>query len=315
MQSANGNLVSNNLIGLDGSGTALLGSTAVGILVTGVGAEVSNDNLIDFNVIGGCGNGIYINSNASNNQVSDNFIGTNSPGTNLGNLGSGVVIQGDASGPCTGNIVRTNTIRFNGYVTAGDSFGVYIVGVAGNPDILNAILGNNLYDNDLNGIELQNNSNNNQIPPIISMATLNSSNILEIDVTAPAVPAASSFRLDFFINTVDRNPITEGARYIGSITSVPSGQSVTQTFNVVSPAVALGNFVSATATNLNNVGQPGDTSEYSLNTQVTPWLSLCGKCSMLAYASLSLMNPFAIPFGLSVPPSLPIGVPVLAADM
>ena len=209
----------------------------------------------------------------------------------------------------------TNTIRFNGYVTAGDSFGVYIVGVAGNPDILNAILGNNIYDNDSNGIELQNNSNNNQIPPIISMATLNSSNILEIDVTAPAMPAASSFRLDFFINTVDRNPITEGARYIGSIASAASGQMVTKTFNVVSPVVALGNFVSATATNLNNAGQPGDTSEYSLNTQVTAWLPLCGKCKMLAHAFLSQMNYLALPFGLSIPPLLPVGVPVLAADL
>lgn len=293
-----GNIIENNMIGVNASGTATLGSAQMGIMLNGAGPDGTNNNTIQNNIIGGNGDGIYITDNASNNIINNNYIGTNSAGTNLANGGSGIVVQGAADGPCLANLFQTNTIQFNGFtgttglfttthdaepriippnggvrLGAGDNFGIFLMGDPSDPDILNAMLANNISFNDSNGIELQNNSNDNQIPP-----TLNSAGVcldesaLTISITAPATPAASNFRLDLFVNTVDRNPITEGARFIGSIASVPSGQTVTQTFIVTSPNVVPGNFISATATNLNNAGGPGDTSEYTLNTLVATFI-------------------------------------------
>jgi hypothetical protein len=79
---------------------------------------------------------------------------------------------------------------------------------------------------------------------------------------------ASLFRLEFFSNSADRTPIAEGERFLGALNSVPTGAAVTQSFPA--PGVSVGQWVSATATNLNNAGgAPGDTSEFTPNFEIT----------------------------------------------
>gem|GEM_PF-1594091 len=269
---ANNNTIQNNNIGTDSTGSFLVGATAgPGISLTGDTTSTCNSNLMQNNIIGGNQYGIALVSNSSLNQILSNYIGTNAANSNLGNTASGILIQGANTLPCSQNLMQLNTIAYNGNgLGAPDFYGIFINGNAATPDILNAMLANNDANNNNNGIKLLNNSNNNQIPPTVTAAgvCLNK-NALTLTITAPATPAASNFRLDIFVNTINRNPITEGARFIGSFASVPSGQSVTQTFIVPAPAIVPGNFISATATNLNNGGAVGDTSEYSLNTLVT----------------------------------------------
>ncbi|HSW76237.1 MAG TPA: hypothetical protein VLG50_04300, partial [Candidatus Saccharimonadales bacterium] len=109
-----------------------------------------------------------------------------------------------------------------------------------------------------------------QDPPTINAVEVcGGDNIIVVTITAPALPAASFFRLEIFLNRVNRNPITEGEIFVGAIDSVPSGATVTQSFFVPS-GVTTADFVSATATNLNNTGgTPGDTSEFTLNSPIT----------------------------------------------
>ena len=264
--------IEGNLIGVNaadtsalpnGAGIQLLGSTDAGTPVTGT---IINDNVIS----GNTAEGISLASSTVNSTIQANFIGTNSSGASLGNGGSGIIIEGTDGFPCTGNLIGGtssasdgNTIEFNG------AYGVEVDGNATTPDILNPILGNSIFLNANNGIELLGGGNNDQEPPTINSAAVCAmgGNTVTIGVTAPAAPAASNFRLEFFLNTVNRNPITEGQTFIGAIAPVPSGQTVIQSFTLPDGTVSVGQWVSATATNLNGAGDtPGDTSEFSLNT-------------------------------------------------
>ena len=310
--SSSNNIIYNNKIGVNSAGTAIFGATQYGILVTGDAAEPCSSNNIDTNIIGGCQfNGIYLSGACSTNVIRNNFIGTNGSDTNLGNGSSGILLQGSDDGSCVANRVENNTIKFNGFATPGDEYGILIAGAVA-PDILNTILANNISANSSQGIKLLNGANHDQGAPIVDSASVCSwQNVVTISATAPTLPIASSFILDFFINTENRNsilktreadledvvfnpdpivapfglsPITEGARYIGSVSSVATGQSVTKTFVVSSPSVVPGNFVSATATNLNNGSGPGDTSEYSLNHEVIECSPVAGRVSALTQA-------------------------------
>lgn len=268
--------IEGNIIGLNSTQTALLPNTIVGIQLVGAVDMPVMGTLIKNNVISGnTAEGINMGPNVINSTVQGNFIGTNSAGSAFGNGSSGVVIAGGLGLPATNNTIgginpgEGNTIQFNG-TTVTPSYGVIVGGNSASPDILNPILGNNLSLNDNNGIELVNNGNNLQDVPVIVTATGDST--LVITATAPTLPAASTFRLEFFVNEVNRNPITEGQLFIGAMDGVASGATVTQSFTV--PGGIVARWVSATATNLNNVGDTyGDTSAYSLNASVFPTCS------------------------------------------
>lgn len=272
-----------NFIGLDAAGTATLPNN-IGIQVLGTSnpSDPSNGAVTQVNanygnvISGNASHGIYITTNVNTSYFDANFIGTDVTGTiNLANGGNGVLIQGVANAPCIANYFgyeEPNIIANN----AG--YGIYIDSdpTLTTPDIYNAILGNNIYNNGGNGIQLANNGNDAQAAPIIINAVLNNNGTaVTIEATAPSTPSGINYRLDYFINSTDRSPITEGQLYlggsVGSIQSIPAGATVTQSFPLNTPLYS-NVWVSGTATALNNSGQPGDTSPFTANfaTEILP---------------------------------------------
>lgn len=263
------NTIQNNKIGTNGTGTALLGATnSPGIVLNGI-TDPCNNNSIENNIIGGNLYGIGLFADSSFNQIVSNYIGTNTSGIDLGNINSGILIQGSNGAPCTNNLISLNTIEYNGNgVGATDFFGVLIFGDPTTPDILNAIVSNSIFNNASNGIVLLNNGNDNQEIPTINSAYFLGTQ-LTISATAPTTPSGAHFELQFFMNDINRNPITEGQMFIGSINDVAVGATVMQTFTV--PDLTPMSYISATATNLNGVANaPGDTSPFTNNSVVMP---------------------------------------------
>jgi len=259
--------ITGNIIGLNASANAAL-PNAVGIQLVGAAGASVTGSLINNNTISSnTGAGINLGANAVSNTIQANFIGTNSSGAAFGNGSSGIIIAGTTGLPATSNLIgdtssaNGNVIAYNGTTTT-PSYGVIVGGDATTPDVLNAILGNSIFLNNNNGIELVNNGNDLQAPPIVVSAS--GSDSITITATAPTLPATSTFRLEFFANASNRNPITEGQEFIGAINDVTSGTTVTQTFPISGSLV--GKWISGTASDLNGLGDnPGDTSPFSLN--------------------------------------------------
>ena len=110
---------------------------------------------------------------------------------------------------------------------------------------------------------MANNGNDNQIVPVIVNAVFNTvGNGITIEATAPSTPSVN-YRLDFFLNTSDRSPITEGGLYLGTIETVAAGATITQFF-ALSSTITNG-WVSAVATALDGTNYYGDSSAYTTN--------------------------------------------------
>ena len=118
---AHGTRVVGNSIGTDPSGTLDRGNDGRGVVVY---SEGTHDNTVGSgraggrNLISGNGSGgVGIFSQAADNAVLGNLIGTKKDGTGaLTNAGSGVEIDGNASGNLVGGTLPgdANTIAFNG---------------------------------------------------------------------------------------------------------------------------------------------------------------------------------------------------------
>jgi CSLREA domain-containing protein len=126
-----GNTVTGNFIGLDPSGTVERGNGCQGLHLGGASNTVGGLDPGDRNVIaatGGCGGNLAIGG-SSNNQVLNNYLGTNAAGTaSLG--GSGGVVIGTSS---TGNVIGGTSAAARN-VISGNSVGVNIFdsGTTGN---------------------------------------------------------------------------------------------------------------------------------------------------------------------------------------
>lgn len=264
-----------NFIGTDAAGTATLPNN-IGITCQGVydpsdstnglvtEATINNSNVIS----GNASHGIFLTTNTTESIIYNNFIGTDlTSSINLGNGGYGILIEGTANAPCTNNCIG---LQGDNVITFNAGYGIYIDGNAATPDTLNPLLNNSIFNNGGNGIVLTNNGNNLQAAPTIINALLNENgNGITIAATAPSTPASTNYRLDFYINNTNRAGITEGQTFIGSIASVASGATVVDFFSLTT-TISSNLWVSATATNLNNPGgQPGDTSPYCSNFQMT----------------------------------------------
>jgi VCBS repeat-containing protein len=253
-----GNRVEGNLIGIDASGTAVLGNNA------GVVINASN------NVVGGAaaGAGNVISGNASvgvwipgtGNRVEGNRIGTDATGTVMLANGIGVhltsssnVVGGTAAG--TGNTISGNT-----------NSGVRIIGSGATG---NTIRGNAIYANGGRGIDLGGDGvtandvgdvdvgpNNYQNFPTLPYARAGTST--RVAGSLNSTPNAT-FVLDFYANTAaDPSGYGEGERYLGS-TTVTTDAAGNSSFDVTLGAAADGEWITATAT-----GPDGSTSEFSL---------------------------------------------------
>ncbi len=268
--SATGNRVHGNLIGTDLSGTVALANGGRGVAVRAApnnivgGASAAARNVIS----GNQAFGVSIEfAGANANLVQGNFIGTQADGVSaLGpNLSAGVVIG--AGGPSGNSIGGTNAgegnrIAFNG------SGGVIIFDGTGNRVLSNSIHSNGTNAQEL-GIDLGTlgvtpndagdadaGANNLQNFPVLNSAV---SNGATTGVSGALNSAASTaFRVEFFSNaTCDASGNGEGAQLLGS-TDVTTDGNGNAAFNVSLPTVAVGQLITATATD-----PSGNTSEFS----------------------------------------------------
>jgi hypothetical protein len=301
---ASNNVVQGNYIGYtlgsntatanDGSGIMIQGSNNV------IGGTTTNTpNICDgtCNVISGNkANGVTLaTSLATGNVVQGNYIGVGSNGTtSLPNRSNGVQISNLAGGNFIGGIIGAipgacrgacNIIANNGDVNAFTAkSGVYVDGTG---SVGNAIRANSIFNSGGIGIDL---GINPPLPPTLVMATGQTANdASDADTGAnnlqnfPTVSAAytsglilgtlnstaaTNFAIDFYLNTnTDGLANSEGRTYIGSKNVTTDGAgNASFSFNST-VALALGQYVTATATSLPTTQfapqAVGDTSEFS----------------------------------------------------
>ncbi|MGP0066722.1 MAG: right-handed parallel beta-helix repeat-containing protein [Isosphaeraceae bacterium] len=185
-----GNLIEDNLLGTDPTGTAAGPGNAIGIQVDNVsgntigGTSPAAANVIGFNTSAGVS---ITGSAAPGNLVEGNFIGTNASGAHLGNA-LGIVIGNTAMGNTIGGTITgaANTIAFN----TGDA-----VQVASGSD--NAIRQNVIYGNG-SAIEVDSGANDNQAPPSIQ-SVLSVPNLTTIDFQVSTSAAGpGNYTVEFF---------------------------------------------------------------------------------------------------------------------
>jgi CSLREA domain-containing protein len=280
---ARGNRVVGNFIGTDPSGTLDRGNDGRGVVIyeegtsanTVGGSRPAGRNLISGNDSGGVG--IFLL--AADNAVLGNLVGTKKDGTGaLGNSGSGVLIDGEASGNIVGGTLpgTANTIAFNSEdgVTVGHEDGFDF-----GPDtsIGNGILRNSIFSNGGLGIDLvgendppngaTNNDeddpdegpNNLQNKPDLTSAE-NSGGETTVKGDLNSAPN-ETFKVRFFSNPSGN----EGKKYIGakSVTTNANGNTGTFTFKPENK-VGVAQNITATATR----NSTGDTSEFSGSEEV-----------------------------------------------
>ena len=228
----NGNFVEGNFIGTDVTGIAPLGNPGG----TGVIMGNSSNNTIG-GITAGARNiisdngfaGVAISGSfATGNVVQGNFIGTDVTGTAaLGNATQGVVIQASASNNTIGGTAggEGNTIAFSG------SEGVLVLNPATTG---NAIRGNSIHSNFLEGIENLGGGNTELAPPTVTAAA------------SASGTACANCEIDVFSDDADEGRIYDGP-------TVADGAGNWSFFGAVT-----GPNITATATDAS-----GNTSEFS----------------------------------------------------
>jgi hypothetical protein len=112
VESSSFNAIQGNQIGVDSSGTTAVGNTGYGVIVWNGAFNAISDNNIGGNTFGG------VALLSAGNFVSDNYVGTNAAGVDLGNGASGIVTSQ------AGTQISGNTVGFSGAFgisTSGDS--------------------------------------------------------------------------------------------------------------------------------------------------------------------------------------------------
>jgi trimeric autotransporter adhesin len=126
---ASGNIIHGNFIGLTINGTAAVGNTLDGIVITSSGNAVGGTGNGERNIISGnLRHGINLQGNgASANNISGNFIGLDAAGTTgVGNGRFGIILFDAPENQIAGNVISHNGQAFN---SAGiDIFGPGSVG-------------------------------------------------------------------------------------------------------------------------------------------------------------------------------------------
>ena len=240
------NVIQNNFIGVDVTGSVDAGNGANGVNVSsGPGATIQN------NVIAGNNqNGIQFGTSVG--VISGNVIGTNlSLASGLGNTLNGISFSA-----ATGVPVTANTIAFNG------SNGVLVSATSST----NNITANSIFSNGGLGIDLSppgltpndagdadTGANGLQNFPLLSSAQVSGVSTV---VMGTLSSGSGTYRIDFYGNqTCDPSGNGEGGTFLGSTSVTTTGGVASFTQGV--PTVVSG-FVTATATD-----STGNTSEFS----------------------------------------------------
>jgi Domain of unknown function (DUF4347)/Periplasmic copper-binding protein (NosD) len=264
------NVVLGNYIGVDVNGSVAI-ANGIGVYVDDPNATIGGTTAGARNVISGNkGAGVVLDTaTADNDTVAGNYIGWNAAGTAIiGNGSHGILI----------NAASNNTI---GGTTAGA--GNVIIGNLGDGIAMitgsgNQILGNSISANSGLGIDLNNDgvtpndagdgdagANALKNFPVLTLVANVAGNTLFAG-TYNSV-ANTTYRIEFFSSPAgqgDPSGFGEGKTYLGFIT-VTTDAAGNATFNAVLPvAVAVGDLVSATATDLSNL----NTSEFAADLAV-----------------------------------------------
>ncbi len=277
---AHGTRVVGNFIGTDPSGTLDRGNDGRGVVIYSEGTSgntVGSGRVEGRNLISGNGSGgVGIFSQAADNAVLGNLIGTKKNGTGaLTNAGSGVEIDGNSSDNLVGGTLPgdANTIAFN----SGDGVTVgHWNDFTQDPDDTstgNSIARNSIFENAL-GIDLVGGSeigfgttaNDDDDPDDGPNNLQNKPNLTSAQNSGPTTTIKGSlnsepdetFRLRFYSNPPSGG--AEGKKYIGqkSVSTNANGNTGSFTF-IPENKVGAGQSVTATATR----NSTGDTSEFS----------------------------------------------------
>ena len=249
-----GDVVENNFIGTNVTGTVAIPNSGDGVDAWGSNIQVLS-NVISSSV----GVGIDIAGNTAafgnNNPVQGNFIGTDSHGNpfaNSGNQGDGILISGN------NNVVTLNTIAFNGGSGVGVAQGAGNA-IQNNSIFSNAFLGIDLNDDGLitSGFDPNNPfdamANNDVSFPILNNSVQNDGAHLTVSFTIPNAVVGTTYTVDFYSNADDSSSVSslngygEGKTWLGSAKITVTNPSATFT-SVISVAPAGEKFLSATVT-------------------------------------------------------------------
>jgi titin len=236
LSDSSSDVVQNNFIGTDNSGTTAVPNNQGGIILTNDSSITITGNVVSGNNT----DGITLNP-GQNVVIQSNLIGTDVSGTSaLGNGGNGIWVIGSGAVNVqigTEDPQTANTIAFNGGagVLVQDAQAV-------------AILGNSIHDNSNLGIELVGQGNNGEASPQLTAATSDGTSTT-IQGTLTSTPD-TTFTIEFFSDSNLANP--QGAQFLGSmtVTTDDSGNAtIAVTLNV---GLDSGQAVTATATDDNN---------------------------------------------------------------
>jgi parallel beta-helix repeat protein len=256
------NLIANNRVGTDASGTSAL-PNGVGIQLV---LEAARDEIVNNLVSGNKFNGIRI-FNSVGTHLYGNDVGTDHTGTAaLGNGGRGVFILASSSSIVVGAL-SANVIAYNsgsgvsiGFDASDASNGVV---VSGNSIHDNGGLGSLGIDLADDGVTPNHDCGSGGGPNLLQNAPVltsaaSSGPATSIRGTLNSVPN-STYLLEFFSNSLcDPSGYGEGARFLGSV-QVTTDASCHASFQATLPvSVAPGSLITATARDA-----AGNTSEFS----------------------------------------------------
>lgn len=256
-----GTFIRGNLIGTDVSGQSALGNGSHGIaVITTVGTNtIGGTTTADRNVISANqADGIFT-SGSKGVIIEGNYIGVGSDGTTaLGNQTNGVELFSSPDNT-VGSLTTTAGACDNGCnVIANSGSGATGAGVLVDTGTGNEIVGNSIFNNNLDGILLTGGGNNGQTSQSLTVAASGSTTV----EGAMSGTVGDTYRLEFFYNTACDSPsgAGEGETFIGAfdLLLATSPQSYSHVFSLTTP---VGAFVSGTATDV--TAPAHDTSQFA----------------------------------------------------
>jgi len=268
--------VQGNLIGMDATGTVAFYALFNGVQIgQSINTTIGGSTLGAANIINARATGIPIGGSPTGVIIQGNKIGTDITGTMpLGNGNCGISISLTSNGtiggvnPGEGNIIAFNALN-----------GVSIAGFA-NDNTAWAILGNSIHNNARLGITLATSgcgadnptpndhcdpdggANDLQNYPVITSASFSNGNVVlsgTLDSTSN-----TTFRLEFFSSAQgDPSGNGEGQTFLGAMNVTTSGDCNASFGPLTFPIPDSQPFITATATRLDAMGNPIETSEFS----------------------------------------------------